>query len=346
VVGIQAQVEGPALLALSMRTAGRPTAAALKQSLLESPRQLVRIWSQRDTLHAWDPADWPLVAAADRQWEVSGRRGDMPPEEVVKAARRQLGAAGGPLTRSDLFPLLPDSWVATLEERTGSTAAARRFAAGRLVWILSHAGEVAVAGRVGREQAYVARDAWLPELAWPELEPEAAAAELTRRYLAVNGPASVQDVAHFFGARVPRARAWLAALEPELTVVRCEGRELRALSADTETLCEPPGDWPVRLLAGFDTLLMAHADKSWTVPATAERPLVWRRMAQVSAVVLARGRVVGTWTHATRRRRLVVSVRPLSGWTDAWAPGVEREAQSVAAHLGKVGADVEVGTAA
>lgn len=53
---------------------------------------------------------------------------------------------------------------------------------------------------------------------------------------------------------------------------------------------------------------MGHADKSWTVPDPARRTLVWRRAAFVAAVVLARGRVVATWSHRVRRGRLVVEV--------------------------------------
>ena len=60
--------------------------------------------------------------------------------------------------------------------------------------------------------------------------------------------------------------------------------------------------------------LMGHADKSWVLPDADERPLVWRKAAVVAPVVLARGRIVATWAHRVKARRLVVTVTPLSGW--------------------------------
>jgi hypothetical protein len=56
ILGAQAQQIPPALLALSMRTRGRPSAEALRAQLFGSGRRLVRTWGQRDTLHVCDPA--------------------------------------------------------------------------------------------------------------------------------------------------------------------------------------------------------------------------------------------------------------------------------------------------
>ena len=65
ILGAQAQQQSAALLALSARTAGRPSARSLKTMLLDSPRRLVRLWGQRDTLHIYDPnADWATIISA------------------------------------------------------------------------------------------------------------------------------------------------------------------------------------------------------------------------------------------------------------------------------------------
>ena len=61
ILGAQAQQLPPALLALSLRTKGRPTATALNRQLLHAPRRLVRTWGQRETLHIYDPAERKLV---------------------------------------------------------------------------------------------------------------------------------------------------------------------------------------------------------------------------------------------------------------------------------------------
>ena len=171
---------------------------------------------------------------------------------------------------------------------------------------------------------------------------------LTRRYLAVHGPATATDVAHFFGARVTRAKAWLDRLEDELVPVECGDRSgLVALAKDRADLRKKPPttakDWPVRLLPLWESMLMGHADKSWTTPVEADRKEVWRKAAFVAAVVLARGRVVATWTQATKGGRLQVTVTPLSGWRKTkHAASVRREAAEVAQHLELKGADVRV----
>ncbi len=92
--------------------------------------------------------------------------------------------------------------------------------------------------------------------------------------------------------------------------------------------------WPVRLLPLWDTLLMSHRDKSWTVPLAAERPLVWRKAAYVSSVVLVRGRVVGTWKMQRKGSVLNFELDPLSGWDKApHLPGFRAEIEAVARHL-------------
>ena len=101
--------------------------------------------------------------------------------------------------------------------------------------------------------------------------------------------------------------------------------------------------WPLRLLPLWESMLMAHADKSWTVPDEAERTIVWRKAAFVAAVVLARGRIVATWSSTRRRGRLAVEVEPMSRWSATKHAGqVRREAGAVATHLGLDGADVSV----
>ncbi len=337
VVGIQAQVEGPAWWAVSLRTASRPTAAALAQAW-QTGRTLIRTWAQRDTLHLFGPDDWPWVAAADQLWSQTGRTTVRAPEEVLEVARERLVEA--PKTRTDLVDLVTETMRTEMAARVGE-AQADRYAAGRIPWQLAHRGEVCLGPKRGSEQSYVHRDHWRPDLAGRfGLEPEQAAVELTRRYLGVHGPATDKDVAHFFGARVPLARGWLQALGDETTVVCCGDRELVARTVDLPELTRDPVPTPARLLAAYDTVLMAHADKSWTTPNVAERPQVWRRAAVVAATVIHDGRVVATWTQHKRKSGVTVTVAPLSGFTDAALAGVEADAARLADHLEVAGATV------
>ncbi len=353
ILGAQSQQLGPSLWALSLRTEGRPAALELKRRILEHPRHLVRTWGQRDTLHVYEPAaHWADIVAARPQWAPGGRRGDMPAAPLVEAAGRVLESVGKPITRSSIFDLLPVDYVADWEARVGPGEIALRYAAGRVLWRLAHLGRACAAGKAGSEQEYAARKDWFPNLAWPKPMPPAgeAARRLARAYLRLHGPATAHDMAHFFGAGVGSARRWIKALAAETPLARVECGERRDLVLLAEDVPElkatPPASdkaWPPRLLPQWDTLMMGHADKSWVCPSATEKKSIWRASAVVAATVVARGRVVATWSQVRKGGQLKVRVEPLSLWrASKHARGVEKEAHDLASHLGLEGVEVVV----
>ncbi len=344
ILGAQSQQLPPSLIGVSQRTRARPSAEDLEAELFGDTPTLVRSWGQRDTLFIFDPEDWPVVVSARDQWQPGGRGGPMPTEATLGKGLKRIKKLGRPITRTDLLGIAPKSYVAELAERirkSGMKMDAERFAASRIIWSLAHRGEICVGPKVGTEQSYV-----LSPWQMKPMDAFAAAVELSLRYLSTYGPATPQDLAYFFNGKVTNARKWLAAIEDDCVAVECGGRkELVALAEDTRELRKKPpaqiSKWPVRMLPLWDSLLMGHADKSWTTPVEAERKLIWRKAAYVAAVVLSRGQIVATWKHSIKRKRLVVELVPLSGWRKTrHAAGVNREAAEVSAHLGLAGAEV------
>ncbi len=359
-LGGQSQQLGPSLLALALRTRGRPRVGEIAAMLMGEPRSLVRAWGQRETLHLYDPeAHWAKVVAARAEWAPGGRRGPMPPEEAVDRAYEavdQLGEA----TRSDLMELVPANYLAEVEpfvEGFSSVAGAPlRFAAGRLIWCLALRGQICHAGKKGQEQAYALRRDWFAGLPWPSvpIDPLEAAADLTRDYLSAYGPATTTDIAHFFGARVREAKGWVKALQAEgaLLSIACGDRKgLLALAGDGDALRkEPPassraggGGWPPRLLPLWDAYWMGHKDKSWTVPEEADRKRIWRKAGVVAAVLVARGRAVAIWSQKIKKGRLYLQVEPLSGWrVSKHRPALLREVKELARQLDLKMGEVQV----
>ncbi len=318
-LGLQSQQLAPGLLALSQRLAARPTARELENHVFSSLRDLVRTWGQRDTIHIYDAqTTWELVTSARGSWSPGGRRGGLPSPKLLQAALR-LALEKGLVVRNDFLPLVEPEYLAELDPRIGDDHAKTNFACGRFVWQLSLAGHLCQGEKQGSRQIYATREKWFPRLNWPDPLPDAMASclVLTRRYLKINAPAKAQDLAHFFGTRVTIARQWLAALEAagELIQIQCAGRkDLVALVDDEFELQIIPGrsakKWPLRLLPLWDTLLMSHRDKSWTLPDASEHKLVWRKAAYVSSVVLARGRVVAIWKMKRKGKRLDFELEP------------------------------------
>ncbi|HEX8347374.1 MAG TPA: winged helix DNA-binding domain-containing protein [Actinoplanes sp.] len=116
---------------------------------------------------------------------------------------------------------------------------------------------------------------------------------LARRYLQGFGPASAADLAQF--ALVPRARARkaLLAITDELEQFTGPGgQEL----FDVPDGLRPDGDAPAppRLMAMWDNILLAYADRSRVIPPDLRR-LVTRMNGDVLPTLLVDGHVAGVW---------------------------------------------------
>ena len=334
ILGAQAQVHTCALHAISLRTENRPSAADIEREIFDN-HTMIRTWGQRGTLHLYDAQDWPTMVLASGQWATSGRRGGMPSEALLEDIEEAFAAADGPMTRSDLVPLMPDDYVDELRDHPGAGKNPERFAATRVIWGLSKKGVIAHANTQGREQGYAHRDLWWPQVTWEEMSEETANQEVIRRYLGIFGPSSIQDVAHYIGSRVSDARAWMKGMSDE--VFECtqgEHKKLLALKEDREALQETPSDWPARLLPAYDTMLMTHKNKRWILPDDSEEKLIWKKAAVVVATVIDRGQIVATWSHNKRSKEVDITVTPLGGWSDDARDDLETDAQAFAGHLG------------
>lgn len=124
-------------------------------------------------------------------------------------------------------------------------------------------------------------------------EPAAGLQRLMRRYLEGFGPASVADWAQFMMIRRPLVKAALQGLAGELEQLK---------GPDGTTLYDIPGALlpsddtpaPPRLMAMWDSVLLAHADRGRIIP-PAYRKLVTRSNGDVLPTLLIDGYVAGVW---------------------------------------------------
>jgi len=157
--------------------------------------------------------------------------------------------------------------------------------------------------------------------------PDESLRTLVHRYLEGFGPASAVDVAQFALVQRARARDALGALSGALE--RLEGPDGAALF-DIPGAPHPAEDTPAppRLMAMWDSILLAYADRSRVIPPD-YRKLVTRSNGDVLPTLLVDGYVAGVWRpveggiEATAFHRLSV---------EAWE-GLAAEARALLALL-------------
>ena len=315
---LQAQSTRAARLAVRARSAGL-TAAAVDRAC-DAERSVVRTWAMRGTLHMLPTEDvgWlvallgPVFAAAGRRRRLQLGLDEDTCERGLRAIAKVL-AGQRPLSRAELVGQLAGEGVA-LDPRSQAPAHLIAYAANR--GLVCRGPDLD-----GDEPSYVLLADWVGERR--ELAPEAALAELARRYLAGHGPAGADDFAAWSGLPVREARYGFELVAGELDVLRAGDQRLWTLAAaarDARDVERPS----VRLLGHFDAYLLGYRSRALVL----DRRFARRIQAgggMVQPALLVDGRVVGTWRQQRRRDRLTVQVEPFGPLGRAVMPGLEAE---------------------
>ena len=328
-VGVQAQILPAAGLALWNRTPEFSHASF--DELLYNTRTLVKLWGQRGTLHLYASDDWPLLHAArsiNRTWWERQAERDPEHGDEARAARQALVEQVAELLRSkesmgrrdlrasglDLSDELLSPW-------------------GGIFADLVRLGHACHFGRSEGEGRFVARERWLPDLAWEPPDAATANRALVQRYLAAYGPATLQDFAYWRGVSAGQARPWFNELAAELAEVEVDGQPayFPKHALDDALQPAPPAEaWPVRLLYRFDMYLLAHRNKDWVVP-PAHYKAVFRPAGHIEGIVVVRGQAAGTWRYDRKGSSLIITVNPFKRLPKYVLKQIERRAKQVAA---------------
>ena len=295
--GLQAQQARPPFIGLWSRLAGFQR-DALTTAL--HARDVVRATTLRGTLHLHAAADYlahraTLQPALTRGMNaVLGDRAralDLP--ALLAAARECFAVRPRTFTglRAELAARFP-----TVDER------AMGYAVRTHLPLVIPPGAAEWAFQPGDE--FTLAEAWLPAARFAPANPAA----LVRRYLAAFGPATPADFQAWSG--LAGMAPVFASLRPELAAFEDEnGREL----FDLPDAPRPPGETPapVRFIADFDNLILAHADRTRII-ADEHRPRVVTKNLLVRATFLVDGRVAGTWALAGTRRAAEIQLEPFA----------------------------------
>ncbi|WP_225826501.1 winged helix DNA-binding domain-containing protein [Streptomyces naphthomycinicus] len=294
-LALQAQQPSAPFLGLWNRLAGF-TADDLRTAL--DRREVVRATYVRATVHLLSARDYlafralvePSLAAAAAAATKRIPGPDADPERLVSVARGVLGA--GPLDFGAIrermqveFPEVNDralGYCVRMNLPLVMVPTADR-------WAFPASSQVAMA------------ESWLGT----EPAANSSAEDFVRRYLAAYGPAGPADLREFGWLKTADVFQRLA---PELREFTTEDGQVVYDLADAPRP-DPDTPAPARLLPEFDSLVLAHKDRSRIVP-TEYRPRLITKNLRVPASFLWDGFVAGTWSTTRRRTAVTLTLTP------------------------------------
>jgi hypothetical protein len=152
--------------------------------------------------------------------------------------------------------------------------------------------------------------------------PLESSTRVVRQYLAAYGPATRDDIVQFTGFKVRQIAPALAELR---TLEDEEGRTLydvaRAPVAAAEVVA------PVRFLPAFDSIILAHRDRSRIVPPEYVETVFNKKNATTKNTFTVDGFVAGAWR--LEKRKLVVE--PFAPLPLKWRREVDAEGERLLA---------------
>ena len=283
VVALQAQEAASPYIALWNRLAGFDPA---ELDAAFADHAIVKAQLMRITLHAVDVADYPafhlamqITLRAARLYDRRFTRTGLSSADADALMPAVLEFAARPRTNAEAEAWLDERLGVT--EKPGVWWAFRQFGP---MWHHPSGGPWSF----GPRPSYIAAR---PRAS--ATDPATSMQWLARRYLEGFGPATAQDLAQFSTIYRGPAKEALESLGDDL--VRLKG-------PDGAELYDVPGGFlpeedtpaPPRLMAMWDSILLAYVDRSRLIPA-AYRKIVIRSNGDVLPTVLVDGHVAGVW---------------------------------------------------
>jgi hypothetical protein len=181
----------------------------------------------------------------------------------------------------------------------------------------------------GRRPAYVSARSWLPGQAFAD--DRDALEHLIRRYLGAFGPATSADLRTWSHVPAARLKPVIEAMPDVVTLGTEEGRSVLDLVDAPRPAADTPA--PPRLLPMWDSVLLAHEDRTRVLP-TAHRPRVIARNGDVLPTFLVDGSVAGLWWAEPDGARSRIVLEPFDTLSRATRLALDSEGEALAAMVG------------
>ncbi len=278
--------------AIAARTTGRTTIRDVDAAFERG--EIVRSWTMRGTIHVIPAEDlaWVLSITAERQHRQAAavhRAERIDASEVDRAETAVRAALGGGnrLARKEIFEVLEQAGVSTVKQRGYHLLVAMS-----LRGVICQGPVVPRESGPSREQYFVLLDEWVREPATPA-DP---LSEYFVRYIASHGPAGARDFAWWSSLPLGTARTAAEAASDRLLVVGDEpepqyvvaGARPRRNPAAPEVVALPP----------FEEYYISYADRTVACAPEFLTAIGPSMNGIVRPIIVARGEIVGVWTHS------------------------------------------------
>ena len=334
ICGLHAQVTSSAELTLWARVEG--VTRSHVSDVLWKKRALVKTWAMRGTLHMFTATTFPVWLAAQRTRLPYYRRlswlryfGFSKPVELD----RLIDAVGSALADQELTR---EELIAAVARVTRSKKLAEtlRGSWGSALKPAAFAGNLCFAPSTGQNVRFTNPQTWLGGL--DTVDPEEALSTITRAFLSAYGPETREGFARWWGTTPSDALRMIRSLGDDAVAVDVEGEYAWAPARDVAHMEKAQPTKTVNLLPAFDQYVVGvtkHAERLMPGP---HKDLVYRAQGWLSPVLAVDGRMLGTWRHERKGRRLLVSFQPFVKIPARVRRHAEVEAESLAAFLGGV----------
>ena len=288
--------------------ATKPTDAALKRAPKPTDAAVKRAYDDGAVLrtHMLRPT-WHFVLPADIRWiqMLTGPRVHVQNGPVYR--RNELDGTLHARVRALLEEWLAGGRAVTRQEIAAALARHGIQAAGqRLAYIVMHAELEAVVcsgPSKGKQRTYALVDERAPRV--PPMDRDEALAELTRRYFASHGPATVKDFTWWSSLTVADARRGLDMVGSELACATDGTRTYWFAEATLPSAARTP---TAHLIQGYDEYVVAYRETR-DVFSPAHSPAAGRQPPFTHALLLD-GRLVGHWRFVPGTGSTAIVIRP------------------------------------
>jgi len=178
----------------------------------------------------------------------------------------------------------------------------------QLAFIMLHAelnGVVCSGALKGKEHTYALLEERAPKTI--KLTRDEALAELTKRYFASHGPATVKDYAWWSSLSVAEVKRGIEIVASQLNHETLAGHDYWFINSDDN---KPASKSAIYLLPNFDEYIIGYTDRSAIFDAAYAQGLDARHNPLFQHTIVIDGQIMGTWKRKLKKGKVVVAAKP------------------------------------